>query len=81
VSKAGVLAVAVSDNESAVRDFLAQGGYTFPVMVGGDDIAAQYGVRAIPTTFVIDPQGRIVKTIVGATTASDMAKLVDDLTR
>ena len=63
-----------------MRDFLTQGGYSFPVMLGGDDIAVQYGVRAIPTTFVIDSEGRVAKTIIGAVTAADLSKLVDDLT-
>jgi len=73
--------VAVSDSEDAVRGFVAEGGYTFPVMLDPSNVAARYGVRAIPTSVVIDSEGRVVKTIVGAATAADLSSLVDDLTR
>jgi peroxiredoxin len=76
----GVLAVAADDSEDAMRQFMTENGYTFPVMLDGNSAAAQYGVRAIPTTVVIDPQGRVVKTLIGATNAADLSKLVDDLT-
>lgn len=73
--------VAVSDSKDAMQGFMAEGAYAFPVMLDPDNLAARYGVRAIPTSVVIDSEGRVAKTIVGAATAADLSSLVDDLTR
>ncbi|HBT47034.1 MAG TPA: peroxiredoxin [Peptococcaceae bacterium] len=41
-----------------VRNFLAAGGYTFPVLLDTDgDVARRYLVRSIPTSFFLDAQG------------------------
>lgn len=73
--------VATSDSENAMRSFLSEGGHSFPVMMDPGDVASRYGVRAIPTVVVIDPEGRIAKKLVGGVSAADLASLVDDLTR
>jgi thioredoxin-related protein len=76
----GFLAVAVGDTEAAMRALVTQSGYSFPVMLGSDDLASQYGVQVIPTHVIIDPEGRVVKTIVGGVTAAELSEVVDDLT-
>jgi hypothetical protein len=76
-----VLVIAVDDSEDAMREFLSEGGYTFPVMLDEDNVAADYGVRAIPTNLVLDPEGEVAKTVVGGVTADELSRLVDDLTR
>lgn len=73
--------VAVSDNKDAIEGFMAEGGYAFPVMLDPGNLGGRYGVRAIPTLVVIDSEGRVAKTIVGAAPAADLSDLVDDLTR
>jgi thiol-disulfide isomerase/thioredoxin len=42
-----------------VKPFVQQGGFHFPILYGTDDVAADYGVQAIPTLVMIDPQGKI----------------------
>jgi len=66
-----------------MRDFLSKGGWTFPVALAPDSVARSYGVRYLPTTVVVDGEGRIAKTIIGGqgASASELSKLVDDLTR
>lgn len=64
-----------------MREFVDQGGYTFPVMLDPDNLAADYGVRAIPTVVVLDSEGEVAKTVVGGVTAEELSSLVDDLTR
>ncbi len=73
--------VAVSDSKGAIQGFMAEGGYTFPVMLDPGNLGGRYGVRAVPTLVVIDSEGRVAKTIVGGVTAADLSSLVDDLTR
>lgn len=69
----------VNDSEQAMRDFMTTGGWVFPVMMQADSAANDYGVRFIPTIVVIDREGRIAETIVGAATASDLSTVVDGL--
>jgi hypothetical protein len=73
--------MAVNDSEQAMTGFTSEGGWTFPVMVDVDRAAGAYGVRPIPTLFVIDGEGFIVKTIVGEVSAQELSALVHDLTR
>ena len=80
MDRAAVLALAVGDSEDAIRGFMKMGGWTFPVVLNADKVAQAYGVRAIPTLVVVDSGGKIAKTIVGGMSASDLSKLVDDLT-
>ena len=80
MERAGVLAIAVNDSESAMRGFMTTGGWTFPVMLNGDSAANAYDVRFLPTLVVIDSEGRIVEKVVGGVTASDLSALIDGLT-
>ena len=49
------------------RDFAAKMGINYPILVDDGKVSALYGpVRAIPTTFVIDKDMKIVKMYVGA---------------
>lgn len=46
---------------SVVKSFMQHLGMNYPVVIGNEKIAADYGgVTAIPTTFVIDRSGKIV---------------------
>ena len=49
-----MLALAVSDTEAAMREFMKGGGWDFPVVLNPDEVATAYGVQAIPTLFVLD---------------------------
>ena len=48
-----------------VGPFIEKSGYTFPILFGTNELAAQYGVRGIPTMFVIDKDGKIAHRHVG----------------
>jgi len=57
-----VLAISVDGGgEKAVKSFMAKRGYTFTTPVDvGMDVARKFGVRGVPTTYVINRQGAIV---------------------
>jgi hypothetical protein len=74
------LVVAVQDTEADIKQFLDDGGWTFPVALLPDDVRLSYGVRGVPTLFLVDADGRIAKTFVGGVTAAKLSELVDDLT-
>jgi cytochrome c biogenesis protein CcmG/thiol:disulfide interchange protein DsbE len=61
-----VIIGAALDDESRVKAFAAQLKMNYPVCIANQDIASAYGgVRGIPTTFVIDKTGMIVRQYVG----------------
>lgn len=66
-----VITVAMQSGDAdAVRDYLREQEWPVPVIVDADGtLARRYGVRGVPTSFVLDAQGRIRFTEVGYTTA------------
>ena len=49
------------DQPNKVQAFVKDNGMNYPVLLGTDEVAANYGgVEAIPTTFIIDKNGKIV---------------------
>jgi len=81
----GVTFVAIAeddppDNVALVTDFARQvpGLERFAVL-GDPDIEARYGVTSLPTLFIIDRQGRLVTSIVGAADEARVSALVEAL--
>jgi cytochrome c biogenesis protein CcmG/thiol:disulfide interchange protein DsbE len=65
--KATVVAVDWDDAGGAARAFVHKHGWTFPVLADpSGSVGESYGVDiGLPTSFVLDPQGRIVTTFRG----------------
>ena len=65
----GLVVVGVSldqDGVSVVKSFMDKTGINYPVVLGDETIVNAFGgVEGIPTTFIIDRQGRIVRKHVG----------------
>ena len=60
------------DGWDAVRPFLADLGVNYRTLLGTDMVAQQFGgVEALPTSFVIDRQGKIASTHVGLVSKRD----------
>jgi thiol-disulfide isomerase/thioredoxin len=61
-----VLAVDIREDRGRVRDFMKKFGVDFPVYIDTTgEVALRYDVSGIPTTFIVDPQGRIVGRALG----------------
>ncbi len=66
VSDDGIALVLVSDEDAAeVREFVRKGNFTFPVCLS-NAMPAVFESDAIPTTFVVSRQGRVVLNHTGA---------------
>ena len=54
------------DQEPAAKAYLAEFGVTYP---NGPDLQSQaarrYGIKGVPETFLIDPEGKIVDIVIG----------------
>ena len=59
-------------------DFIAEHGYTFPVLYDtASDAAVTYGVYSLPTTYFIDADGYVVAQAKGAIDAQTLQLGID----
>ena len=60
-----ILGLVVKDedqDQDAIKEFCEKFGINYPVAVATDDVRVQYGgIAALPTSFVLDAEGRIVQ--------------------
>jgi cytochrome c biogenesis protein CcmG, thiol:disulfide interchange protein DsbE len=79
---AGVVVVGV-DFQDAVgdaRDFVARTGATYPVVADRrSQTALAYGVRGIPETYLVGPDGRLVDRVIGAVDPDRLGRRIDAL--
>jgi len=62
-----ILAIDIGENPSVVKEFMENYDLSFTVLLDtNQDVALEYNVRAIPTTFFIDKDGIIQDIKVGA---------------
>jgi len=73
-----VIGVSMDDaGAEVVRPFVRQLEISYPVLIGDAYTARRYGgVNALPTTFLIDRQGRVVKKYIGY---RDLGSFEEDL--
>jgi cytochrome c biogenesis protein CcmG/thiol:disulfide interchange protein DsbE len=76
-----VLGVSMDDEGwEVVKPFLARLGVNYRVVIGDDATAQAYGgVEALPTTFLIDRDGRVAAKHVGVTSRSDFEDDIEEL--
>ena len=64
--QATIVAVDWDDAGGAARAFVRKHGWSFPVLADTSGTAGEkYGLVGLPTSFVLDPQGKIVATFRG----------------
>ncbi len=74
------LGVNSSDNDRAARAYLQEYGVTYPnVRDDAGDVAPLYHADSLPTTILIDRDGRIVARRVGAVQEQWLAARIEDL--
>jgi peroxiredoxin len=74
------LGIAVDESpETVVPEFLKENPISYPVLVGSPELVFRYGVRGLPTTFIIERSGRIAKRLVGMTFANTLEAELDKL--
>jgi len=74
-----VVAINVGDDADTIRSFLAENPVDFPLPMDLDSRVVQsYPVTGLPTTFVIDPEGRLAYVATGGREWDD-PKLLDQV--
>jgi peroxiredoxin len=75
--KVEILAINI-DPENNVKKYKQEMGLTFPILLDSNEkVNNQYGIIAIPTTIVIDENGKITKKHIGALTEESFTTLMD----
>jgi cytochrome c biogenesis protein CcmG/thiol:disulfide interchange protein DsbE len=78
-----VLGVSMDDDGwKAIKPFVAEMKINYRVLLGDDQIAKDYGgLDALPTTFLIDRNGKIADVHVGLASRKDFEAGIDELLR
>jgi len=62
-----ILAVDIGEDINTVRRFIQNNKYTFPVLLDTNNkVSNVYGIEAIPTTYILDREGKIIARVVGS---------------
>ncbi|MEH0158000.1 redoxin domain-containing protein [Limibacter armeniacum] len=77
-----ILAVYIGESKTAPEEFKQNFGISFPILTGGQEVAfGQYNVRATPTNFLINPEGKVIRKIVGFVDKQQIENLLKSLKR
>jgi peroxiredoxin len=72
-----VIGVSLDSTRAAVKKFVAKHGITYPVVVGDYKLAAQVGeVEALPTSYLYDPNGKVVVAHTGIVTQASLEEYI-----
>lgn len=75
-----VIGVALDSTQEAVQRFVARHGVSYPVVVGDYKQAEQVGeIAGLPTTYLFDPDGKMVITHTGMVTRAGVEKFIHAL--
>jgi peroxiredoxin len=62
-----ILAIDIQEDSGLVSSFVNERGLSFPVLLDEKGkVSRSYGIRGIPTTFLLNPEGEIIGKAVGA---------------
>jgi peroxiredoxin len=75
-----ILAVNIAESDLKVRTFAEQYGMTFPTLIDTTKSVMQaYNVKPLPTTLLINPEGKIVKIITGEMSEDDIKGYMEQI--
>ena len=67
-------------DEAGIKAFMDKNGYSYPVLMDeGGKLFEAYGIRAIPTTYLIDRNGNIIGRVQGALSAENLEKIIQQV--
>ena len=67
-----IVAISVGETEKTVASFISNAGYTYPVYLDPKGtVGASFASQGIPTTYILDKNGKAIAGIVGASEYDD----------
>lgn len=77
-----ILAVNVGEPEFSIKRFVEKHDLSFPILKDkNQDVMKTYGVINLPATFLIDPEGNVVKVEEGELTEAKIQAMMEVLNR
>lgn len=74
------IAVNIAESDFKVNSYTRQYGMTFPVVIDRQkNVMDLYNIGPLPTTFLINPDGEIVRIIKGEMTEQDVANFMEEI--
>jgi cytochrome c biogenesis protein CcmG/thiol:disulfide interchange protein DsbE len=68
-----IVSITFEDKPAAVREFFEKNGGDWPVLLTDTGrIAISFGVTAVPESYLVAPDGRIARKVIGGITADDV---------
>jgi cytochrome c biogenesis protein CcmG/thiol:disulfide interchange protein DsbE len=75
-----IVGISLDDGPEPVVGFVKEQGVNYAVAMGNSEVAQQYGgVRAIPTSFLLDREGKVVQQFQGAIDAETLRQAIQPL--
>lgn len=71
-----ILGIAMDQNPMDAQIFVNRKGITYPIVAGNSEIMQEYGVRGLPTSFIVDKQGRIAQQFLGMPPEKQLEKQI-----
>jgi peroxiredoxin len=72
------LAVSIDSDSATVEKFVKSKSYTFPIAFDTNKtVAGTYNIQAIPTSFILDKDGKIIAYNLGAMSAGSLPTFLD----
>lgn len=73
IGDAAVVSVLYDDDPEAAREFFDERGGDWPVVIDSDgSIGVRYGVARVPESFLVAPDGTVVRRLVGGVTQAQL---------
>lgn len=76
-----IIGVSIDTDMKALEDFVEEFGINYPTWIDGtiDKISPIWGVRAIPTTFILTENGEVIYRNVGRMTKEQLIKILEEV--
>ena len=75
-----VLAVNIAESDFIVQNYIDRKGLTFPVLIDKNkSVMEVYNINPLPTTFLINPEGKIEKIITGEMSDEEIKSYMEQI--
>lgn len=71
-----ILAINMDEAEASVQGFVNQYGLTFPILMDQGEVAKKYRIDPLPTTVLVNPDGKIERVILGPVDEKALSYLI-----
>jgi len=75
----GVQFVGISNEDvSKLKSFAEDYNINYPILIDNAGVGGEWGIRAIPTTFILNKDGKVIFKNIGMMTREQLEKIIED---